>query len=96
MDKRIMSEQSYSMEIQISARPESVCEASTSGLDEWWTELASQAPRVGEQLVVRFEKPTYWAMTVSEAVPDRSVVWRVDETYHGVAGFARTDELAPD
>jgi len=87
-----MSEQSYSTEILISAKPESVFKAITKDIDKWWTELSNQALQVGDQLVVRFEKTTSWVMTVSEAFPNRSLVWKVAEANHDLGGITKKDE----
>jgi hypothetical protein len=77
-----MSGQSYSTEILISAKPESVYKAITKDIDKWWTELLNQAVQIGDLLTVRFEKTTSWMMTVSEALPNRSLIWEVVEANH--------------
>ena len=87
-----MSGQSYSTEIQISAKPESVYKAITKDIDKWWTELSNQALQVGDPLVVRFEKTTSWVMTVSEAIQNRSLVWKVTEANHELDGISAKDE----
>jgi uncharacterized protein YndB with AHSA1/START domain len=87
-----VSEQSYSTEIQISVKPESVYKAITKDIDKWWTELSNQALRVGDQLVVRFEKTTSWVITVSEAFPNRFLVWKVAEANHDLEGIRKKDE----
>jgi len=87
-----MSGQSYSTEFLISAKPESVYKAITEDIDKWWTELSNQALQVGDQLVVRFEKTTSWEMKVSEAFPNRSLVWKVAEANHDLEGIRRKDE----
>ena len=87
-----MSGRSYSTEILISAKPESVYNAITKDIDKWWTELSNQALQVGDQLIVRFEKTTSWVMTVSEAFPNRSLVWKVAEANHDLEGITEKDE----
>ena len=87
-----MSEQSYSEEISIYAESEFVYRAITKEIDKWWTELSNQAPQVGDQLSVRFEKKTSWVMTVSEAFPNRSLVWKVDEANHDLEDLSKKDE----
>ena len=87
-----MSGRSYSTEILISAKPESVYNAITKDIDKWWTELSNQALQVGDQLIVRFEKTTSWVMTVSEAFPNRSLVWKVAEANHDLEGITKKDE----
>jgi uncharacterized protein YndB with AHSA1/START domain len=87
-----MSGQSYSTEILIFARPESVYEAITMDIDKWWTELSNQALNVGDRLVVRFEKTTSWVMTVIKAHPNRFLTWMVSEANHDLEGFKRRDE----
>ena len=87
-----MSGQSYSEEILIDAESESVYRAITKEIDKWWTELSNQALQVGDQLSVRFEKKTSWVMTVSEALPNRSLVWKVDEANHDLEDLSKKDE----
>lgn len=87
-----MSGRSYSTEILISATPESVYNAITKDIDKWWTELSNQALQVGDQLIVRFEKTTSWVMTVSEAFPNRSLVWKIAEANHDLEGISTKDE----
>jgi uncharacterized protein YndB with AHSA1/START domain len=88
----IMSGQSHSMAILISAEPESVYTAITRDIAKWWTELSNQAVQVGEQLTVRFEQTTSWVMTVNEAQPDRSLVWMVSNANHGLDELVEKDE----
>ena len=87
-----MSGRSYSTEFPISAKPESVYNAITKDIDKWWTELSNQALLVGEQLIVRFEKTTRWVMTVSEAFPNRSLVWKVADGNHDLEDITTKDE----
>ena len=87
-----MSGQSYSTEILISAKPESVYKTITKDIDKWWTELSNQAVQNGDQLTVRFEKTTSWVMTVSEAFPNRSLVWKVVEANHDLDELVEKDE----
>ena len=87
-----MSEQSYSEKISIYAESESVYRAITKEIDKWWTALSNQALQVGDQLSVRFEKKTFWVMTVSEALPNRSLVWKVDEANHDLEDLSKKDE----
>ena len=87
-----MSGQSYNSEIQISAKPDSVYKAITKDIDKWWTELSNQALHVGDQLVVRFEKTTSWVITVTEALPNRSLVWKVVEANHDIENLLKKDE----
>ena len=87
-----MSGRSYSTEILISAKPESVYNAITKDIDKWWTELSNQALQVEDQLIVRFEKTTSWMMTVSEAFSNRSLVWKVAEANHDLEGITEKDE----
>ena len=82
----------YSTDLLISAKPESVYNAITKDIDKWWTELSNQALQVGDWLIVRFEKTTSWAMTVSEAFPNRSLVWKVAEANHDLEGISTKDE----
>ena len=87
-----MSGKSYSAEILISVKPESVYKAITKSIDKWWTELSNQAVQVGDQLSVRFEKTTSWVMTVSEAIPNLSLIWRVVEANHDLEDLSKRDE----
>jgi len=87
-----MSGRSYSIEILVSVKPESVYNAITKYIDKWWTELSNQALQVGDHLIVRFEKTTFWVMTVSEAFPYRSLVWKVAEANHDLEGITKKDE----
>ena len=87
-----MSGRSYSTEILISAKPESVFNAITKDIDKWWTELSNLAIQVGDQLIVRFEKTTSWVMTVFEAFPNRCLVWKVAEANHDLEGITKKDE----
>lgn len=77
-----MSDPSYKTEFMISVKPESVYKALTKDIDKWWTELSNQALRVGDQLTVRFEKTTSWMITVSEALPNQSLAWKVFKANH--------------
>ena len=87
-----MSGRSYSSEILVSVKPELVYKAITRDIDRWWTELSNQASQVGDQLVVRFEKNTSWVMTVSEAIPNRSLVWTVVKANHDLEDLTKKDE----
>ena len=87
-----MSEPSYSTDILISAKPESVYQAITKEIDKWWTDLSNQAEQVGDQLAVRFEKTTTWVMTVIEVFPNRSLAWKVAEANHDVESLTKRDE----
>ena len=87
-----MSGKNYSTEILISAKPDSVYKAITRNIDKWWTALSNQALQVGDQLVVRFEETTSWMMTVSEAIPNRSLVWKVVEANHDLEDLTKKDE----
>jgi uncharacterized protein YndB with AHSA1/START domain len=87
-----MMTRSFSTEILISAQPESVYNAITMDIDQWWTELSNQAHRAGDQLIVRFEKTTSWVMTISESLPNRSLVWEVVEANHDEEGITKKDE----
>lgn len=87
-----MPDQSYSTEIQISAKPESVYKAITKDIDKWWTESSNQALQTGDKLIVRFEKTTCWVMAVAEAIQNRSLVWNVAEANHDLEGITKKDE----
>jgi uncharacterized protein YndB with AHSA1/START domain len=87
-----MSGRNYSSEILISVKPESVYNAITKDIDKWWTELSNQALQVGDRLIVRFEKTTSWVMTVSEALPNRSLIWTVTEANHDLEDITKKDE----
>ena len=82
----------YSTDLLITAKPESVYNAITKDIGKWWTELSNQALQVGDQLIVRFEKSTSWVMTVSEAFPNRSLVWKVAEANHDLEDISTKDE----
>ena len=88
----ILSTQSYSAEILISAKPHSVYKAITRDIDKWWTELSNQTWQVGDQLVVRFEKTTFWVMTVIEASPNRLLGWKVADANHDLKDLTKKDE----
>lgn len=87
-----MSKESYSAEIPVSTRPESVYRAITMELDQWWTESSDRAKHAGDPLTVRFEGDTSWRMTVIEALPNRSLVWKVIEANHDLEDLTRKDE----
>lgn len=87
-----MAGQNYSTDILISTKSEAVYKAITKDIDKWWTESSNQTPKVGDKLVVRFEKTTYWAMEVSEAIQNRSLVWKVTEGNHDFDGITKKDE----
>lgn len=87
-----MSKQSYSREVLVSIKPDLVYQAIAEGIDKWWTEFSNQALKVGDQLVVRFEKNTFWVMTVSEATPNRSLLWKVVEANHDLEELSKKDE----
>ena len=87
-----MSRRSYSTEILISTNPEAVYKAITNDIDKWRTESSNQAQKVGDRLIVRFEKRTSWVMTVSEAYPNRSLIWKVVEANHNLEGISTRDE----
>jgi len=77
-----MSEQSYSKGFLVSKKPSVVYKAITEQIDKWWTELSNKASKVGDNLIVKFEKETTWVMKVSEAIPHQSLVWKVTEANH--------------
>lgn len=87
-----MSGRSYSTEILISAKPGSVYSAITKNIDGWWTELSNQALQIGDRLIVGFEKTTSWVMTVSDAFPNRFLVWKVAEANHDLEGITKKNE----
>ena len=87
-----MSSASYSTKFLVSASPQAVYKAVTSDIDSWWTEIANDVCNVGDRLIVRFEKTTSWVMTLSEAIPHRSVIWEVVEANHDLEVLARRDE----
>ncbi len=87
-----MPKQSYSTEVLISVEPNLVYKAITKDIDKWWTKLSNQAWEVGDQLLVRFEKNTIWVMTVSEANPNRSLIWEVVEANHDLDNLSKKDE----
>ena len=87
-----MSSASYSTKFLVSASPQAVYKALTSDIDSWWTEMANDVCNVGDRLIVRFEKTTSWVMTLSEAIPHRSVIWEVVEANHDLEVLAKRDE----
>ena len=87
-----MSRRSYSTEVLISIKPDLLYKAITEDINKWWTELSNQATEVGDQLVVRFEKNTSWVMTVSEANPNRSLIWKVVEANHDIDNLSKKDK----
>jgi uncharacterized protein YndB with AHSA1/START domain len=87
-----MSGQSYSKEILVSVKPETVYKALTKEIDKWWTELSNQAVHAGDRLTVRFEKTTSWVMIVSEASPNQYLTWKVTEANHDLEGVFAKDE----
>ena len=87
-----MSRRSYSTEVLISIKPDLLYKAITEDINKWWTELSNQATEVGDQLVVRFEKNTSWVMTMSEANPNRSLIWKVVEANHDLDILSKKDE----
>ena len=87
-----MSEQSYSKEFLVSAKPEVVYKAITKEINKWWTELSNKALQVGDKLTVQFEKTTSWVMTVSEAVTNQSLVWKVTEANHDLESITTNNE----
>ena len=87
-----MSRQSYSTQILVTAKPDSVYKAITQDIDKWWTEFSNQALHAGDQLTVRFERTTSWVMTVSEASPNQSLVWQVVQANHDLEDLTKKDE----
>ena len=87
-----MSEQSYTKEFSVSAKPELVYKAITEEIDKWWTELSNKALRVGDKLTVQFEDKTSWVLVVSEAVDNQSLEWQVIEANHDLQNISTKDE----
>jgi len=87
-----MSGRSYFNEILVSASPDLVYKAITEGIDKWWTQLSNKALHVGDRLTVRFENKTKWVMAVSEAIPNRSLVWVVMAAHHDLESLEKKDE----
>lgn len=87
-----MSARSYTTELLISVQPESVYDAITRHIDQWWTVLSNQAVQVGDQLTVRFEGNTSWVMTVIAARPNRTLAWKVADAHHDLDGITVKDE----
>ncbi len=87
-----MSEQSYSNELLVSARPELVFNAITKEIDKWWTTSSNKASKVGDELTVRFGERTYKVMKVTKAIHSESISWEVTEANIDHEGFSKTDE----
>jgi len=87
-----MSEQSYSKEFLVSAKPELVYKAITKEINKWWTELSNKALWVGDKLTVQFEDKTFWVMVVSEAVENHSLAWQVIGANHDLKDISTKDE----
>jgi uncharacterized protein YndB with AHSA1/START domain len=87
-----MSVKSYTTEIQISTKPDSVYKALTVDIDKWWTELSNKASHVGDQLVVHFEDNTKWVMIISKSIHNQSLVWKVVKANHDIADLTKKDE----
>ena len=87
-----METEDFSAEIQISATPNSVYRVIANEIDKWWTTSTTQAEKVGDLLVTRFEKTTCWKMQVMRAVPEQKLGWKVVEAHHDVEEISAKDE----
>lgn len=72
-----MSEQSYSKQFSVSASTESVYQAITKQVDEWWTTQSNEAVEVGDILTVKFGEPYFMSMKVERAIPNELLMWKV-------------------
>ena len=82
----------YTTEVFIAASPESVYQAITQNIDQWWTELCNPAVQPDDHFEVRFEKGTWWRMLVAASEASRFLAWKVVEANHELENITRKDE----
>lgn len=63
----------------------------TEGLRAWWTPTCEAEPRVGGRAEFRFDR-TRKVMRVVRLVPDREVIWKVEEADIDASFLSRRDE----
>ena len=79
-----MSEQSYSRELTVSAKPEAVYKAITKEIDKWWFTNAGEISKVGQ--VIKF---VHWTMRITELSPNQKVVMECIKANHLEEGVPR-------
>ena len=82
----------FTTEITSTATPEKAFSAITTNVDKWWTAHANSVSKVGEFLTVKFEKGTFWKMSLTEIIELEKVVWKVEEAHHSLDELSRKDE----
>ncbi len=73
----------YSAKILTSARPDTVYEALTTGIEKWWTKPDAIISKVGD--VAKFTFPpqeSYWTFKAIDLVPNERVFLECVEAFH--------------
>jgi hypothetical protein len=74
-----MSDQSYRTSFVVDQPPATVF-AAINDVRRWWTgDVEGPTDRLGDEFAYRYQDIHYTRQRVDELVPDRRVVWRVEE-----------------
>ena len=74
-----MGSRDFSVSITVDQRPEAVF-AAVNNVRGWWSEeVSGETGTVGSSFTYRYGDVHYSKQTISELVPGRRVVWRIDE-----------------
>ena len=79
-----MTQQNYQKTISVSASPEKVYQALTTGYDHWWTTTGGKSfNHVGDQIKFTFLPNTsYWTMEAKTLTPNKLVALECVDAFH--------------
>lgn len=76
-----MSSRDFTVSITVDQRPEAVF-AAINDVRGWWSgDVAGETGKVGSTFTYRYGDVHYSKQTISELVPGRRVVWRIEEAH---------------
>ncbi|GAA6135818.1 hypothetical protein NBRC116188_26080 [Oceaniserpentilla sp. 4NH20-0058] len=87
-----MSEESFSIDIQIENSPSEVFSALTVNIDRWWTKYSNTGSKNGDTLKVEFEGDTAWVMELQGVQENSKLSWSVISAHHNLSSLRKTDE----
>lgn len=77
---------SYTTNVKIKANSETVFNAITQSVQEWWGNTNSVVSKVGDEFTTSFGK-TFWKFKISKFEPNSRIVWNCIDAKHIHTGY---------
>ena len=90
-DRHVPKRGSFTSTFETTAPVDKVYEALTTGIDQWWTDLANAAREIGDTLVIVADN-TRKTFIVKDIVPFHHISWSCVDAYLDIPGIKQKNE----